>query len=133
MKYTGVEDTIVAVEDFHKAFDQSAPDEITITDTDTIALRISLLSEELDELVEALATNNVVEVLDALTDLQYVLDGAYISFGLAKYKREAFNEVHSSNMSKLGEDGKPVKRLDGKAMKGPNYRAPDLRKILNVR
>ena len=83
--------------------------------------------EELDELKEALEQGDVVETLDALTDLQYVLDGAYLSFGLQDQKMAAFTEVHRSNMSKLGEDGKPIRReSDGKVLKGPDYFKPDL-------
>jgi predicted HAD superfamily Cof-like phosphohydrolase len=129
-RYKKHQDTLALVRDFHKAFEQDAPNTIDITNPALNELRVNLIQEELNELKEALDTNDVVEVLDALTDLQYVLDGAYISFGLGAYKEVAFEEVHSSNMSKLGNDGKPVKREDGKAMKGPNYREPDLKKVL---
>lgn len=69
-------------------------------------------------------------VLQELSDIQYVLDGTYLSLGLHRYKNFAFLEVHNSNMSKLGEDGKPVRREDGKIMKGPNYWYPDMNKVL---
>ncbi len=78
-----------------------------IADAMTNKLRLNLLQEELDELREALEQGNIVEALDALTDLQYVLDGAYLSFGLQALKKAAFDEVHRSNMMrKLGADGK---------------------------
>lgn len=119
--------TLDMVQEFHETYGLpvlSAPD---ITDPKTNALRINLLAEELDELKEALEQGDMVEVLDALTDLQYVLDGAYLSFGLQDKKMAAFEEVHASNMSKLGEDGKPIRReSDGKVLKGPNYFKPDL-------
>lgn len=123
--------TLEQVREFHETYGlpvRATPD---ITDEQTNALRINLLAEELDELRGALADGNMVEVLDALTDLQYVLDGAYLSFGLHELKMTAFNEVHRSNMSKLGEDGKPIRReSDGKILKGPNYWKPDLSKFI---
>lgn len=124
-------DTLEAVKKFHETYGlpvKSAPD---ISDEKTNALRINLLQEELDELKEALEQGDLVEVLDALTDLQYVLDGAYLSFGLQHLKGEAFEEVQRSNMSKLGTDGKPIVReRDGKILKGPDYFAPDIAKFL---
>ena len=75
-------------------------------------------------------SQNIVDVLDALTDLQYVLDGAYLAFGLHPYKDLAFLEVHNSNLSKLDEDGKPVRRKDGKILKSPKYNPPNLKPIL---
>lgn len=119
--------TLDQVREFHETYGlpvKPAPD---ISDAKTNALRINLLAEELDELKEALEAGDVVEVLDALTDLQYVLDGAYLSFGLHDVKDAAFNEVQRSNMSKLGADGKPIRReSDGKILKGPNFFEPDL-------
>ena len=119
--------TLDQVQEFHETYGlpvKSAPD---LSCEQTKELRINLLAEELDELKEALAENDMVETLDALIDLQYVLDGAFLSFGLQGVKKAAFNEVHRSNMSKLGEDGKPIRREgDGKVMKGPNYFKPDM-------
>lgn len=119
--------TLDQVREFHETYGlpvKPAPD---ISDPKTNALRINLLAEELEELKEALQAGDVVEVLDALTDLQYVLDGAYLSFGLHDVKDAAFNEVQRSNMSKLGADGKPIRReSDGKILKGPNFFEPDL-------
>ena len=125
--------TLERVQEFHETYGLpvlSAPD---ISDEKTNTLRINLLAEELDELKEALAAGDMVEVLDALTDLQYVLDGAYLSFGLQDKKEAAFAEVHASNMSKLGEDGKPIRReSDGKVLKGPNYFKPDLVQFIKM-
>lgn len=119
--------TLEMVQEFHVTYGLPVERKPNITDEKTNALRINLLAEELDELKEALEDGNMVEVLDALTDLQYVLDGAYLSFGLQDQKMPAFTEVHRSNMSKLGEDGKPIRReSDGKVLKGPNYFKPDL-------
>lgn len=119
--------TLKCVREFHESFDLPVKAEPDIADPKTNLLRINLIAEELEELKEALAAGDVVEVLDALTDLQYVLDGAYLSFGLHGVKHAAFDEVHRSNMSKLGADGKPIRRPeDGKVMKGPGYFKPDL-------
>lgn len=123
--------TLERVQEFHESYGLPVRDVPDITDEKTNLLRINLLAEEVDELKEALEQRDIIEVLDALTDIQYVLDGAYLSFGLQDLKEPAFDEVHSSNMSKLGEDGKPIRReSDGKVMKGPNYLPPDLRTIL---
>ncbi len=123
--------TLEKVKIFHETYGLPVKDAPDISDERTNALRISLLAEELEELQEALVAGDMVEVLDALTDLQYVLDGAYLSFGLHSLKEAAFNEVQRSNMSKLGEDGKPVVReSDGKILKGPNYTPPDIAQFL---
>ena len=123
--------TLDQVREFHETYGlpvKSSPD---ITDAKTNELRINLLAEELDELKEALAQNDIVETLDALIDLQYVLDGAFLSFGLHDVKDIAFAEVQRSNMSKLGPDGKPIRReSDGKVMKGPNFFEPDLSQFI---
>ena len=122
--------TIDNVQEFHEAYGLPVLTTPGIADPQTVKLRINLLQEELDELREALEQGDIVETLDALTDLQYVLDGAYLSFGLHPLKQHAFDEVHRSNMSKLGADGKPIRRPeDGKVMKGPNYSPPDLKTV----
>ena len=96
---------------------------------DTIVqLRVDLIEEELNELKEAIKNNDLVEVADALTDILYVTYGAGHSFGVDLDK--CFDEVQRSNMSKLGEDGNPIYNDSGKVMKGPNYSAPDLKKII---
>ena len=126
--------TLEQVQEFHETYGLPVEDAPNITDAQTNELRINLLAEELDEMKEALADGDMVEVLDALTDLQYVLDGAYLSFGLHDVKDAAFEEVHRSNMSKLGEDGKPIRREgDGKVMKGPNYFKPDMAKFIKTK
>lgn len=118
------------VREFHEVFDLPIADEPKLDDMSLNILRYKLLSEELDELFEAMEAMDKVGVLDALTDLQYVLDGAYLALGFAHLKNEALQEVHASNMSKLSEEGLPIYRSDGKVMKGPNYRAPDLARLL---
>ncbi len=91
-------------------------------------LRYELIREEVEELRQALHANDIVEVADALTDILYVVYGAGHAFGIDL--DECFAEVQRSNMSKLGEDGKPIFREDGKVLKGPGYTPPDLRKVL---
>ena len=92
-------------------------------------LRLSLIAEEFSELKEAIAVEDIVEVADALTDILYVTYGAAHAFGIPI--DDCFNEVQRSNMSKLGVDGKPVYREDGKVIKGPNYSEPNLQKVLH--
>lgn len=123
--------TLDQVQEFHETYGLPVLSSPDINDEKTNALRINLLAEELDELKEALAAGDLVETLDALIDLQYVLDGAFLSFGLQNVKQAAFDEVHRSNMSKLGEDGKPIRRPeDGKVLKGPNYFKPDMAQFI---
>ena len=90
---------------------------------------MSLIQEELDELSEAINNKDLLEVADALTDILYVTYGAGHAFGIDLDK--CFEEVQNSNMSKLGNDGKPIYNDAGKVMKGPNYFKPDLSKFLN--
>jgi predicted HAD superfamily Cof-like phosphohydrolase len=123
--------TLEQVQEFHETYGLPVHGEVNLSCAQTKELRINLLQEELNELKEALANDDPVETLDALIDLQYVLDGAFLSFGMQALKDIAFDEVHRSNMSKLGADGKPIRREgDGKVMKGPNYFAPDLSKFI---
>ena len=126
--------TLTQVQEFHETYGLSVLGSPDISDEKTNQLRINLLAEELDELKEALKHGDLVETLDALIDLQYVLDGAFLSFGLQHVKEIAFNEVHRSNMSKLGADGKPIRReSDGKVLKGPDYFKPDIVQFLRTR
>ena len=100
-------------------------------DAETMELRIDLIEEELEELKDAIlsADGTLIDVADALTDLLYVVYGAGHSFGINLDK--CFEEVHNSNMSKLGNDGKPIYREDGKILKGENFREPNLKEVLN--
>ena len=117
------------VGDFMQAFGQQVEDQPTWPDFNTRELRVDLIQEEVDELVEAIANKDMVEIADALADILYVVYGAGHSFGIDL--DECFTEVHASNMSKLGDDGKPVKADNGKVMKGPGFFPPDLESILN--
>ena len=114
---------------FMKTFGQEVKNEPSFSSDKINQLRINLIQEELDELKEAMSNNDLLEVADALTDLLYVTYGAGHAFGIDLDK--CFNEVQNSNMSKLGENGKPIYNELGKVMKGPNYFKPDLRKFVN--
>jgi len=97
---------------------------------DVIALRVSLIQEELDEYEEAARAHDLVGVADALTDLMYVVLGTYVSHGLQDYGEALFDEVHHSNMSKLDENGNAIHRADGKVLKPARFQEPDLAAIL---
>ena len=114
---------------FMVTYGQEVRTKAGFSDEKTNKLRIELIKEELEELTEAIKQNDLLEVADALTDILYVTYGAGHAFGIDLDK--CFNEVQNSNMSKLGEDGKPIYNEAGKVMKGPNYFKPDLSKFLN--
>ena len=116
------------VEEFMTAFDQDVQKKASMPDRKTAMLRLKLILEEYEELETAVEEQHLVGIADALTDILYVTYGAGHAFGIDL--DECFEEVHESNMSKLGPDGKPIYRDDGKVMKGPDYREPDLRKVL---
>ena len=117
------------VAEFMSAFDQEVHTKVKWRDAETQKLRVALIEEELQELIIAIRDEDTVEVADALTDLLYVVYGAGHAFGLDL--DTCFKEVHASNMSKLGDDGKPIHREDGKVLKGPSYFQPNLHKCLN--
>ena len=93
-------------------------------------LRFNLMKEENEEYLEAVENNDIVEIADALGDMLYILCGTILEHGLQHKIEEVFDEIQRSNMSKLGEDGKPIYREDGKVMKGPNYFEPNFSAIL---
>jgi len=93
-------------------------------------LRYELMREENEEYLEAANNNDLVEVADALGDMLYILCGTIIEHGMQHKIEEVFNEIQRSNMSKLGADGKPIYREDGKVLKGPNYFKPNIKSIL---
>ena len=123
---------LTAVKEFHEAFGlgiQHQP--IAKLSESKLKLRFDLMAEENEEYLEAAKDNDLVEVADALGDMLYILCGTILEHGM-QYKIEAiFNEIQHSNMSKLGADGNPIYREDGKVMKGPNYFKPNISKILN--
>ena len=113
---------------FMKTFNQDVKVSSSLSSDKINALRISLISEELEELKQAISEKNLIEVADALTDILYVTYGAGHAFGIDLDK--CFDEVQNSNMSKLGKNGKPIFNEFGKVMKGPNYFKPDLSKFI---
>ena len=114
---------------FMKTFGQEIKDKPSLSTEKINNLRVSLIDEELGELKEAIKNNDLKEVADSLTDILYVTYGAGHAFGINLDK--CFDEVQQSNMSKLGDDGKPIYNNEGKVMKGPNYFKPDLTKFIN--
>ena len=119
------------VEKFHDTFgipNEYAP-KATISN-DLIDLRFKLMAEENEEYLEAAKNGDLAEVADALGDMMYILCGTILSHGMQHKIEEVFEEIQRSNMSKLGEDGKPIYREDGKVLKGPNYFKPNIAKII---
>ena len=94
-------------------------------------LRFKLMSEENEEYLDAANNDDIIEVADALGDMLYILCGTIIEHGMQDIIEPIFDEIQKSNMSKLGEDGNPIYREDGKVMKGPNYFKPDFKKFFN--
>ncbi|MBP1223886.1 nucleoside triphosphate pyrophosphohydrolase family protein [Flavobacterium sp. 1355] len=122
---------IDAVKEFHTAFN-IGHSETPLADVGETKkyLRYNLMKEENEEYLDAVQKNDLVEIADALGDMMYILCGTIIEHGLQDKMEAIFDEIQRSNMSKLGEDGKPIYREDGKVMKGPNYFKPDFSKLL---
>lgn len=132
------------VQEFHEKFEVSMPSDPRWPDAETIKLRIKLIQEEVKEWeVEAtkaldainsghdlpeIMTGSLVDAAKELADILYVVYGAGEAFGVDMDK--VFAAVHEANLTKLGEDGKPVRREDGKVMKGPNYQPANIYKVL---
>ena len=117
-----------SVKTFMKTFGQEVKEKAGFPSDKITSLRYELINEELEELKEAIINKDIKEVADALTDILYVTYGAGHAFGINLDK--CFKEVQNSNMSKLGNDGKPIYNDKGKVMKGPNYFKPDLKKFV---
>ena len=118
------------VKEFHKAFGHPMPQRAGLIDDGRAQLRVDLIQEELDELKVAIYQRNIVAIADALGDLDYVVNGAAIEYGINLPKITA--EIHRSNMTKLGPDRKPIYREDGKVLKGADYEPPNLESILGL-
>ena len=117
------------VKQFMQTFGQEVKTKASFSDEKTNQLRLDLISEELEELKNAMTSKDLLEVADALTDILYVTYGAGHAFGINLDK--CFDEVQNSNMSKLGSDGKPIYNESGKVMKGPNFFKPNFKEIIN--
>ena len=127
-----IKNELDAVKAFHEAFKINVNYEPTINVSDQIKeLRFNLMKEENEEYQEAVRNNDLIEVADALGDMLYILCGTILTHGMQHKITEVFEEIQRSNMSKLGADGNPIYREDGKVMKGPNYFKPDIKAILN--
>ncbi len=116
------------VKNFMETFGQEIKSSPSFSSPKINELRYNLIKEELDEFKQALDKNDLLEVADALTDILYVTYGAGHAFGINL--DDCFDEVQNSNMSKLGNDGKPIYNEKGKVMKGPNYFKPNLSKFI---
>lgn len=124
---------IKSVYEFHSAFGLG----INTTPTGDLGenknlLRFNLMKEENEEYLEAVQNNDIVEIADALGDMLYILCGTILEHGLQDKIEAVFDEIQRSNISKLGEDGKPIYREDGKVLKGPNYFKPNFEEILEI-
>ena len=117
-----------SVKKFMETFGQEIKEKASFPNDKITSLRYDLIKEELDELKEAIENKDIKEVADALTDILYVTYGAGHAFGINLDR--CFEEVQNSNMSKLGDDGKPIFNENGKVMKGPNYFKPNLNQFL---
>ena len=123
---------IEAVKAFHTAYKLGyAESPIADLGKEKNKLRFNLMREENEEYLEAANDGDLVEVADALGDMLYILCGTIIEHGLQHKIEDVFNEIQRSNMSKLGEDGEPIYREDGKVLKGPNYFKPNIKEILD--
>ena len=117
------------VKTFMETFGQEVKNKPSFSTDKINSLRYDLIKEELEELKVAMEGKDLLEVADALTDILYVTYGAGHAFGIDLDK--CFEEVQNSNMSKLGNDSKPIYNESGKVMKGPNYFKPNLSKFIH--
>jgi predicted HAD superfamily Cof-like phosphohydrolase len=115
---------------FHEKYGQPVGEEPRFLSPERQALREALIDEEVQEFKDAIAEGDLVNAFKELADIIYVVQGTAVEMGGDLDK--VFTEVHLSNMSKLGEDGKPIYREDGKVLKGPNYHAPDVKTVLGL-
>lgn len=119
-----------AVAQFHKVFNNTDKDTPSLIDNKVYELRYKLMLEETDEYYQACLDNDLVGIADALGDQLYILCGTILKHGLQHKIEEVFNEIQASNMSKLGSDGKPIYREDGKILKGNSYFKPNITSVL---
>ena len=116
--------------DFQRVYDQPRNTKPTLIDPSESMLRYELGKEELIEYLEACNNDDLVEITDSLADQLYILLGTMVAHGMQDIIEDVFDEVHRSNMSKLGVDGKPIYREDGKVLKGPNFTPPNIEQFL---
>lgn len=126
-----MKNNIKAVQEFHISFGLGVSEDLVADlGMEKNRLRFNLMDEENKEYLEAAQNNDLIEVADALGDMLYILCGTILEHGMQYKIEEVFNEIQRSNMSKLGPDGKPIYREDGKVLKGPNYSKPNIEAIL---
>lgn len=125
-----MKDYINKVKEFHEAFGIENAKDFETLDESVYELRHNLLKEENEEYLQACKDGDLVEVADALGDILYIAYGSLLKHGLQDKIEEVFDEIHRSNMSKLGVDGKPLYREDGKVLKGEGYFKPSIKNIL---
>jgi predicted HAD superfamily Cof-like phosphohydrolase len=118
--------------DFQSGYNQPRSSKPTLLEPNEFYLRYRLGKEELVEYLEACNNDDLVEITDALADQLYILLGTMVAHGMGDIIEDVFDEVHRSNMSKLGEDGKPIYREDGKVLKGPNFSPPNIEQFLTA-
>jgi len=123
-----MQEQLIKLKEFHDAFGHPVAN--TPTTSVNHELRYKLMAEENLEYYDAVENGDLVETADALADQLYILCGTIVAHGMQHIIEKVFAEVHDSNMSKLGADGKPIYREDGKIMKGPDYRKPDIGQFL---
>jgi predicted HAD superfamily Cof-like phosphohydrolase len=128
-----IQKPIDSVKKFHNAFNiDVASKPTTNLSLDKIKLRYDLMQEENDEYLIAAKNDDLIEVADALGDMLYILCGTILTHGLQNKIEEVFDAIQKSNMSKLGKDGKPIYRKDGKVLKGPDYFKPNIKNIFKT-
>jgi predicted HAD superfamily Cof-like phosphohydrolase len=127
-----MERQLKAVAEFHRAFGQEDGKYPRLISHSEFDLRHALMKEENDEYLEACQKNSLLDVADALGDQLYILCGTILKHGMQHIILDVFEEIQASNMSKLGEDGKPILRSDGKILKGEHYFKPDLSKFIKL-
>jgi predicted HAD superfamily Cof-like phosphohydrolase len=125
----GMNPIVKSLLEFNEAFDIPKLDTPGLSSDELIELRIKLLTEEVQEYAEAARAGDMVEILDALADIGYILAGTIINHGMQHIYDDSFNEVHRSNMAKL-VDGKVLRREDGKVMKPEGWQPPQLAQFL---
>jgi len=116
--------------EFQSAYNQPRSSKPRLLESEEFYLRYRLGKEELVEYLEACNNDDLVEITDALADQLYILLGTMVAHGMQDIIEDVFDEVHRSNMSKLGVDGKPIYREDGKVLKGPNFTPPNIQQFL---
>lgn len=125
-----MQELIEKLKEFNQTYGVEYSETPKLLETKDYLLRYDLMKEEVSEYLEACRENDLVGIADALGDELYILLGTIIAHGMGDIIEKVFNEIHSSNMSKLGADGKPIYREDGKVLKGPNYFKPNIEQFL---